>query len=189
MRKAFSDLDILRDRLGLTDQIVERAAYIYRKVEDKGLIWPWALGMLIAAVYIACRDSGKPRTIKDIASAVNIRRKEISRNVRVLTFELDLQVPILDPIQCIAKVANTAMINESTRRLAFGLLRELFSSKILTVGKNPMGLAASILYIASKEMGEDISQEELAKAAAVSEPTIRSRIKDIRKSLNICPTS
>jgi transcription initiation factor TFIIB len=72
----------------------------------------------------------------------------------VLTFELDLQVPILDPIQCIAKVANTAMINESTRRLAFGLLRELLSSKILTVGKNPMGLAASILYIASKEMGE-----------------------------------
>jgi transcription initiation factor TFIIIB Brf1 subunit/transcription initiation factor TFIIB len=52
-----------------------------------------------------------------------------------------------------------------------------------------MGLAASILYIASKEMGEDISQEKLAKATAVSEPTIRSRIKDIRKSLNICPTS
>jgi transcription initiation factor TFIIB len=145
--------------------------------------------MLIAAVYIACRDSGKPRTIKDIAGAINIGRKEISRNVRVLTFELDLQVPILDPIQCIAKVANTAMINESTRRLAFGLLRELLSSKILTVGKNPMGLAASILYIASKEMGEDISQEELARAAAVSEPTIRSRIKDIRKGLNICPTS
>lgn len=190
LRKAFSELDILRDKLGLTDQIVERAAYIYRKVEDKGLIrGRTILGMLIAAVYIACRDSGKPRTIKDIASAINIRRKEISRNVRVLTFELDLQVPILNPIQCIAKVANTAMINESTRRLAFGLLRELLSSKILTVGKNPMGLAASILYIASKEMGEDISQEELARAAAVSEPTIRSRIKDIRKSLNICPTS
>jgi transcription initiation factor TFIIB len=190
LRKAFSELDILRDKLGLTDQIVERAAYIYRKVEDKGLIrGRTILGMLIAAVYIACRDSGKPRTIKDIASAINIRRKEISRNVRVLTFELDLQVPILDPIQCIAKVANTAMINESTRRLAFGLLRELLSSKILTVGKNPMGLAASILYIASKEMGEDISQEELARAAAVSEPTIRSRIKDIRKGLNICPTS
>jgi transcription initiation factor TFIIB len=35
LRKAFSELDILRDKLGLTDQIVERAAYIYRKVEIK----------------------------------------------------------------------------------------------------------------------------------------------------------
>ena len=80
-------------------------------------------------------------------------------------------------------------MSERTTRHAFNMMSELLRKKTLTAGKDPMGLAASILYIASKEMGEDISQEELARAAAVSEPTIRSRIKDIRKGLNICPTS
>jgi transcription initiation factor TFIIB len=37
LRAAFSQLDILKDKLGLPDAIIERTAYIYRKAHERGL--------------------------------------------------------------------------------------------------------------------------------------------------------
>jgi transcription initiation factor TFIIB len=34
-RNAFFKLDILKDRLGLSDSVVEKAAYIYRKAQER----------------------------------------------------------------------------------------------------------------------------------------------------------
>jgi transcription initiation factor TFIIB len=55
----------------------------------------------------------------------------------------------------------------------------------MTAGKDPMGLAASILYMASKETGEIKSQRDMASAAGVTEVTIRNRIRSLAKELNI----
>ena len=47
---------MLKDKLGLSDAIVEKTAYIYRKVEHRGLVKGRTIpGMLAAAIYLACR--------------------------------------------------------------------------------------------------------------------------------------
>jgi transcription initiation factor TFIIB len=51
--------------------------------------------------------------------------------------------------------------------------------------KTKMGLAASILYIACKETGEHKPQKVMASAAGVTEVTIRNRVKDLVKNLNL----
>src|SRR5918995_1700825 len=38
LRNAFFKLDILKDRLGLSNSIVEKSAYIYRKAQERGLV-------------------------------------------------------------------------------------------------------------------------------------------------------
>ena len=48
-----------------------------------------------------------------------------------------------------------------------------------------MGLATSILYIACKETGEHKPQKLMARAAGVSEVTIRNRVRDLAKNLNL----
>jgi transcription initiation factor TFIIB len=56
---AFQQLDKLKEKLGLSDAIIEKAAYIYRKVQERRLIRGRTIdGMLAAAVYIACREIG-----------------------------------------------------------------------------------------------------------------------------------
>ena len=47
---------------------------------------------------------GISRTLKDIALDSNVRRKALSRMYRLLVFELDLKVPLVDPMKCIAKL-------------------------------------------------------------------------------------
>jgi transcription initiation factor TFIIB len=183
---AFSELNLLRDKLGLSDSLVEEIAYMYRKVEDKGLTRGRTIrGMLVACIYIGCRRSGHPRTLKDISAKSNTKRKVIAKNCRLVMEELGITSSVVDPMNCIVRVANAAQLNERTTRHAFKMMSELLRKKTLTAGKDPMGLAASILYIASKETGESKTQIDMARASVVTEVTIRNRIRALVKDLNL----
>src|SRR5919197_3272565 len=119
LKTAFMLLDGLRDKLGLSEAVVEKVAYIYRKAQERGFVRGRTVhAVLAAAVYIAHRELGISKTMKDIAAASNLRRKDIGKTYRQLTLELDYKVPNADPVKCIAKVANKANLTEKTKRQA-----------------------------------------------------------------------
>jgi transcription initiation factor TFIIB len=179
--QAFNQLDRLKDKLGLSDPIVEKSAYIYRKAQEKMLIRGRTVsGILSAAIYIACREFGTPRTLKDISQGSNVKLKEVARSYRLLYFELDLKMPLLDPMKCIVKVANKVKLSEKTKRQAAGIM-SIATKKELSTGKDPMGLAASVLYLASRKNDEKVTQADIASAAGVTEVTVRNSAKDLRK--------
>lgn len=51
---------------------------------------------------------------------------------------------------------------------------------LTNVHARPMGLAASILYLSSIKTGEVVSQMSVARAAGVTEVTVRNRFKDLK---------
>src|ERR671929_2130050 len=58
---AFNELDILKDKLGLSNTAVEKAAYIYRKAQIKGLVKGRTISALLAAsLYASCREMRIP---------------------------------------------------------------------------------------------------------------------------------
>jgi transcription initiation factor TFIIB len=185
LRNAFFKLDILKDRLGLSNSIVEKSAYIYRKAQERGLVRGRTIpGVLAAAIYIACREMGISRTLKDIAAYSDVKFKEVAKSYRLLCIELDLKVPIIDPMKYIAKVANKANLSEKTKRQAAEIMNNVTKREIST-GKNPMGLAASVLYMSSMKTGENITQGDLSDAAGVTEVTLRNRYKDLMNRLEL----
>lgn len=154
--QAFSKLDVLKDKLALSDAVVEKIAYIYRKVQHRGLIRGRTIsGLIAAAIYAGCREMETPWTLKDIAAASNVKRKDIARNYRMLLFELNLKVPNADPIKCIVKVANRSNLTENTKREAIAIMKDV-AKKEISAGKDPMGLAAnSSLFIMFKDWRRD----------------------------------
>jgi transcription initiation factor TFIIB len=163
----------------LSEYIVEKSAYIFRKIHEKHLVRGRTIdGMLSAAVYTACREMGASVTLKDIAAASNLTYKDISKNYRVLVFELDIKIPIVDPMKCIVKVANKLGIKEKTKQQAMNIMSEVVKRE-MTSGKVPMGLAGSVLYLSCQIAGEVISQANIAEAAGTTEVTIRNRFKDL----------
>ena len=180
---AFNELDTLKDKPGLPDAVVEKAAYIYRKAQERHLVRGRTVsGILAAAVYIGCREMGISRTLKDIAAYSNVKLKEVARSYRLLYLELDLKIPIVDPMKYIARVANRANLSEKTKRQAAEIMNNVTKREIST-GKDPMGLAAAVLYLASLNTGENITQANIADAAGVTEVTIRNRVKDLKKQV------
>jgi transcription initiation factor TFIIB len=185
LRNAFFKLDILKDRLGLSDSVVEKTAYIYRKTQERGLVRGRTIsGVLSAAVYIACREMRISRTLKDIADYSDVKLKELAKIYRLLLLELDLKVPIVDPMKYIVKIANKANLSEKTKRQAAQMMYNVTSRETST-GKNPMGLAASVLYMSSIKTGENATQSSLSDAAGVSEVTLRATYKDLLKTLQL----
>ena len=98
-------------------------------------------------VYIACREMGTPRTLKDIAEISNIKRKDITRNYRRLVIELDLKIPIVEPMKCITRIANKVDVSQKTKLKAMDLMSDVTKRGGISAGKNPMGLAATVLYL------------------------------------------
>jgi transcription initiation factor TFIIB len=187
LMQAFNELDVLSDKLALPDAVVEKNAYIYRKVQKRGLVRGRKITALMAAsAYIACREIGIPRTLRDIASASDIKRKHLAKAYRLLLFELNLKVPLVDQIKCIAKIANIANLSEKTKRQAISIMNEVRKDEILlSAGKNPMGLAATILYLSCLKTGENKTQIDISHAAGVTEVTLRNRFKDLKSKLEL----
>lgn len=181
--KAFGQLKRLKEKLGLSDTIVEKAAYTYRKVQERGLIRGRTIdSMLAASVYSACREMETPRTVKDIAAKSNVKRKDVARSYRLLVLELGVRIPVVNPMKCVARVANKLSISEKTKHQAFNIMDEVINKKI-NAGKEPMGLAATVLYVSSINTDEKIPQKDIAAASGVTEVTIRNRFKELKKLL------
>ncbi len=184
-RQAFNELYKLKDKLALSEATVEKTAYIYRKAIDKRLARGRSISSLLgASIYAACRESETPRTLKDIERVSNVKRKELAKCYRVLVESLDLRIPVLSPVYCIARIANKIGISERSKRLATKILHDYEQSGD-AAGKSPTGLAATALYLACVNMGEHYSQKKIAGASTITEVTIRNRSADIRKKLNL----
>lgn len=184
-RIAFNELSKLKDKLGLSEVTIEKTAYIYRKALEKNLSRGRSIQSLLgAALYAACRESETPRTLKDIELVSNVRRKELAKCYRVLVERLDLKMPVVSSVYCIARIANTIGISEKSKRFAVKILRDYEQSGEVA-GKSPTGLAATALYLACVKMGEHYSQRDISKAANITEVTIRNRSADLRSTLNL----
>lgn len=185
LRRAFHQLNTLRDKLGLSDTLVEKSAYLYRKAQERGLIRGRTVdGIMTAAVYIACRETGTPKSLEDISIVSNLKRKDITRCYRRLVFDLDIKIPIVDPMKCIVKVANKLSLSEKTKNKAMNLMTYAIKMEI-NAGKIPMGLAATVLYASCLKTGENVSQTNIAEASGVTEVTIRNRFKDLTSRIKI----
>jgi transcription initiation factor TFIIB len=125
LRQALSELNKLKDKVNISANVLEKAAYLYRKALEKKLVRGRSISAMIAAsLYAACRDTETPRTLKDVADAANVKRKDIARCYRLLHHELELKMPVVDSVQCIARISSKLEISEKTKRYAIKVLRE-----------------------------------------------------------------
>jgi transcription initiation factor TFIIB len=184
-RVAFTLLNKLKDKLSLPYAVIEKAAYIYRKVQQEGFVKGRLISSTLAAsLYVACREMGVPRTIEEIANAADVRKKTVSRAYRDIVLSLGREIPQIDYFQCIEKIGSRIGLNEKIVRHAMKLMQQVLKHGI-SAGKDPMGLAGAILYVSMQISGVSIKQSEMATASGVTEVTLRNRAKDLKNQLRI----
>jgi transcription initiation factor TFIIB len=182
---AMTELSRLTDKLHIPKQVKERAAVVYRKALEKGLVRGRSISAIAAAsLYAACRVTGTPRTLRELSKHSTIDKKDLARCYRLLLRELNLSMPIPKAQFRVPKIAAKVNISENTQQTAVDILRKAEEMKI-TAGKDPMGLAAAALYIACVMNEEKRTQKMIADSAGVTEVTIRNRYKGLKESLDL----
>ncbi len=185
LAKAMAELTRLSDKLNIHGSVKENAAMIYRKALEKGLVRGRTIaGIMTAALYAACRSSKTPRTLREIAEKSLVDKKDIARCYRLLLRELDIQMPIADPLTYLSKIAENLGLSGEIQGLAIQILRDARKARVST-GKDPTGLAAAALYIACLQSRKKKAQKDIAEAAGVTEVTVRNRYKTLKRQLGL----
>ena len=185
LAQAMAELDRLSDKLYIPGPIKEKAAVVYRRALERGLVRGRSIAAIAAAsLYAACRNSETPRTLREISEASLVDKKDIARCYRLLLRELEMHMPIADPLTYISKIAESTGISGQTQGLAIKILRDAKRMRAAS-GKDPMGLAAAALYIACLQSNEKKTQKDIAEAAGVTEVTVRNRYKSLKRNLGL----
>jgi transcription initiation factor TFIIB len=186
LRSAFVTMGAIQSKLEISDAVIERTAYLYRKALTKNIIRGRTIsGMILSALYVACRESGVPRTLQDISDVGNISFKNLSRHYRIFVKTLELQVDSLNPSEFVSKIGTSVGLSEKAKRDALDIIENARQRGGITDGKNPVSLAATALFLSGMMNGEKATQDSIAKASGISSVTIRNVAKILRKKLDL----
>lgn len=128
------------------------------------------------AVYAAYRSSGITLALSEFASANAKERKSITRCYNQLCRKLELRVSRVESKDYLPYLAAKRKFPEEALVLADKML-DVARENGMARGANPIGIAAAALYISSAVIGHRVTQTELAKAAGISNVTVRSNCR------------
>ena len=172
--------------MGIPDSVSKTGSMIYRKSLKASLVRGRSIdGIVSASLYIACRRESVPITLKDIQAKAAVSAKELGRCVRILLSNLNLaKLSLSDPISFVHRLADSLNVTMATRKVGCSIVEQA-KLRSLTVGKNPMSIAAAALYIAGVQTGERRTQSQMANAAKTTPVTIRNRFKELMTVLDL----
>ena len=181
LKNAFAVLIRIKDKLSLSNTILEKSAYYYRKILDQNLIKGRSIkGFVVACVYVSCREMNVPRTIEEVAEIADADKIFAGKCYRLLVRKLKIRLPSIDSSSHLARIANNAGISERTFRYAVEMM-SMIKDDPVSFGKDPCAIAVAVLYGACLEKGEKTSQSKISLAGNVSVVTLRKRFLDIKK--------
>lgn len=173
-------LNRIKDKLSLTSVCIEDALLYYKKALEKGLIKGRSIReVIVACVYIVCKNFSIPRTLAEISQIVEADETFAARCYRLLMRELKIGHVQFKPTIFIRKIADEADINERAIRESIDMLLAIQNENAFT-GKNTLSVAAAILYLTCKKNGQKISQARIASAANINIMTLRKRLSEVR---------
>jgi transcription initiation factor TFIIB len=189
LKKAFAIMSTIRDKISLSDTIIEEAAYYYRKAIHKDIITGRSVeSMSAACIYIACKELNIPRTLAEIAASIDIDLTFVGKCFRLLLTHLTIKnIHNTDHNSYLSKIASKAKVTQKTYRRALHMLSEIKENPVF-FGKNPNALAVAVLYAACMNEREKIRPLDIALAGDTSMVTLRKRLADVQNVLVLSQT-
>ena len=186
LAQAMTEIDRLSSQLGLSQGLREHAARMYRKL-IAGRLWRSRSidATAAAAVYAACRHRGSPRSIEEIAEHSRESKKKISAHYRMLVTKLKIRMPISSPENYVPRFISDLGLPSEVQKTTMEILKAARKVRGLVTGRDPRGLAAAAIYIASIISDCRVTQRDISRVSGVTEVTIRNRYKELVSKLGL----
>lgn len=135
-----------------------------------------------AALYCAGKITGEaisPDEFDDAGDEL-LTKKALLRRTKLIANELGLDISAFtDASQYVDRYCDDIDLDDEIRNRALDII-EICNDAGLNSGKSPTGWAAAAVYNASLELGNRVTQSDVAKVANVTEVTIRNRYQEQR---------
>ncbi len=183
-------LENIRERLHVPKIVAKNALTIYQIVVKQKLTVGRSIeSLLSASMYAALRINSIPLTMDEILEITKIPKKQCVKNVKLIQIKvlptLNLQIKSLNPDNYIDRFANELKLPMECRNYAVKLLKEATARGYNISGKDPKGLAAALLYSASRVCGERRTQGEICDISQITQLTLRKRKTELSKFIAV----
>ena len=180
LTRAASEIQRIAESLSAGRGVVERAYEIYRRVIEEGSGRRRSIvGLAEAAVYLACKEGGVPRSAEEIEHTADAHdTKSIRHYSKVLMKGAGLRIASPDPASELSRIASRAGLGGITERRAIQILEKVKNDSLLA-GKRPISIAAAALYLAAGQTSQYTTQIRVAFAAGITTITLRKRATEI----------
>ncbi len=178
-------LHALANKLVIPDFIVDTAWKVYSEVAQQKLTMGRSIEAFVcASLYAAIRIHEFPRMLEELTEAAIIPLRSVHRSlgliVRTVLPVLNFKYHPIHPEPLVFRFGNELNLSMGVQKCAAHLLIDAAKKGLKSIGKDPKGLAAAALYMASKGTNERKTQTEIAAVARVTEVTLRTRAKQIK---------
>jgi transcription initiation factor TFIIB len=181
----FNEIDKICATKELPPNVIEMSKTIFKKASELNLLQGRSLECMVAAtIYASCRIHDVPRTLNEIASGISVTKRDLGRTYMKICREMQLKTGVSDPSAYISRFCSRLKLNGETLTIALDYVGKVCGSGYSS-GKDPAGIAASVIYIATLVTGQTRTQGEVSNASGVTEVTIRKRYKEIIQMLDI----
>ncbi|MBW3003248.1 hypothetical protein KY328_05995 [Candidatus Woesearchaeota archaeon] len=186
LNRALGHLKVISSNLRVTDSIEKEAAEIYRSAVIKGFTKARSCEKtVIAALYIACKRFGYPKTLKEFSDVTGLEKKTIGKVYRKLMRNLAIKINPLSAIDFVSRFASELRITPKVQSQAVEWIEKMQNLE-LTSGKCPMSIAATALYLSALlSNDEKKTQKEVSDVAQITEVTLRNRCKEMITALKM----
>ncbi|MBD3254762.1 MAG: hypothetical protein GF383_06695 [Candidatus Lokiarchaeota archaeon] len=181
-------LNLTTSKMNIPEHIKETAWRIYTEVAKKKLTMGRSIdGFIAASLYAAIRIHEFPRLLEDVCDASLTPRHTVIRSlglvIKEILPEMKLKYRPITIDQLVFMFGNNLEFPMDVQKRALNFISKARAKGLSCIGKDPKGIAASALYIAAKNSDVRKTQAEISDVARITEVTLRSRVKDIKKRL------
>lgn len=181
--RALAEITRIAVGLGVEKDVAEEAALMFQRAYLKSLVKGHSLEAVAASVlYASLRMNSSGITFDQVTVCSKASRSEISACTRKLQRKLGLKFPVPKPSEFVRRalgVLELSGLNTLTDS-TYDLLKQVQSAGA-DQARNPAGIAAAAIFLATKKHRYPLTQRRIAASCGVTEGTIRNISRDISR--------
>ncbi len=194
LRYAYPIMRGLSEKLNVNDALEAEGMRIYRRaLEGQMVRGRETVSIVAASLYAAIRMYKLPRTLNDVIKQSGGKRKRISAAYRLILNTYDdirrsIEPPdaagyfngVIDRLKILDEPQKEALKRKCLQNMKF-----LHDTGYSLIGKSPSVTVASFVYCTATMDQIDVNQREVARAAGVTEVSIRNTYRKFMDQLSL----
>jgi len=184
-REVLSQIKALRQ---IPEYIVRDAEYKYRELVAKGLHGARKEAIVATLVYV-CRQREYPCNPKEFIRLLGLDPRKFARAIRQIRELTGEKVRIPKPVKQLPRILARLDVDGEykvrVQLIAHDILNRIEKIVHIRNGRSPMVLAAAAAYITCYVLGVRKTQRDIAKAAMITEVSLREAYRDILDNIDL----
>ncbi|KAM8913157.1 BRF1 general transcription factor IIIB subunit a isoform 2-T2 [Spinachia spinachia] len=181
LQKARNNINTLGHQLQMNKHCLDTALNFYKMALMKNLTRGRRNCHVVAAcLYLVCRTEGTPHMLLDLSDIVQVNVYVLGRTFLVLSRELCINAPAIDPCLYIPRFSQLLEFGEKNHDVSMTAMRLVQRMKRdwMHTGRRPSGLCGAALLVAAHMHDFRRTIKEIVSVVKVGETTLRKRLTE-----------